>query len=97
MKSYDKAAWHIDGGEDVKDVISRFKQIFEFLDEKKMLTDDGKETYEYCMDSSVSLNSSMVDGSGNAFLEFYYDEIIKQNPKDIKEFLRNAYKKYMEK
>ena len=53
MKSYDKAAWHIDGGEDAAEVILRFKRLFEFLSEKKMLTEDdgyGQATYFFSED-----------------------------------------------
>ena len=95
MKSYDKAAWHIDGGEDAAEVILRFKSLFEFLSEKKLLTEDGIETFEYGMDSSVSLNSTMVTAEGEAFLDSYYDEIIKQNPEALKGNLQNAYDDFM--
>ena len=56
-----------------------------------MLTEDGIETLEYGMDSSVSLNSTMVTAEGEAFLDNYYDEIIKLDPNDLKNNLQNAY------
>jgi len=95
MKSYDKAAWHIDGGEDSKEVVCRFRQVFEFLLEKNMLTEDGKETLEYGMDSSVSLNSTMVTEKGKLFLDNCYDQVIKKNVDKIKDFLSNEYMKFV--
>ena len=95
MKSYDKAAWHIDGGEKETDVIARFKEIFEFLSDKKMLSEEGLETHEFGMDSSVSLNSNMVNAEGEAFLDAYYDIILNQNPKEIRKNLQESYEKYV--
>lgn len=95
MKSYDKATWHIDGGEEVSEVIMRFKSIFEFLSNKEMLTEDGIETFEYGMDSSVSLNSTMVTSEGEAFLDSYYDDIIKLNPDELKKNLQSAYDSFI--
>ena len=49
------------------------------------------------MDSSVSLNSTMVTAEGNAFLDAYYDIVLYQNPKEIKKNLQAAYKLFMDK
>lgn len=91
MKVYDKAAWHIDGGEKASDVVKRLAIVFEFLKDKKMLNDNGLETMEYAMDSSVSLNSSMVNVEGKKFLETHYDGVMKKDPKQIKKNLLDAY------
>lgn len=96
MKSYDKAAWHIDGGEKEADVVARFKEIFVFLADKYMLNDEGIETLEYGMDNSVSLNSNMVNVEGGAFLDRYYDSVLNQNPREITKNLQEAYKKFKE-
>lgn len=96
MKSYDKAAWHIDGGEKESEVIFRFGEIFVFLAEKKMLNDEGMETLEFGMDSSVSLNSNMVNKEGEAFLDAYYDVVLNQNPREITKNLQEAYKKFID-
>ena len=96
MKSYDKAAWHIDGGERETDVIARFKDIFAFLSDKKMLSAEGMETLEFGMDSSVSLNSNMVNAEGETFLDAYYDVILNQNPKEIQKSLQESYEKYVD-
>ena len=95
MNTYGKAVWHIDGGEKEKDVITRFKEVFSFLEEKNMLNDEGLETLEYGMDSSASLNSNMVVAEGEAFLDKYYDVVLGQNPIDIKKNLQAAYDKYV--
>ncbi len=91
MKTYDKASWHIDGGEKTVDVVSRFKVIFKFLKENKLLSEDGEETLEYGMDSSVSLNSTMVTREGKKFLDKYYDLVMKQDPKNLRKNLKDAY------
>ena len=91
MIIYDKAVWHIDGGEQALEVVSRFKDIFEFLRDKKMLSEEGLESLEYCMDDSISLNSTMVNDEGKAFLDAYYDSILNRNPKEIKQNLQEAY------
>lgn len=95
MKSYDKASWHVDGGEKVSDVVSRFKTIFDFLADKKMLTPEGVETLDFGMDSSVSLNSDMVNADGKAFLDRYYDFILNQDPTEIEKNLEETYIKYI--
>lgn len=93
MKIYDKAAWHIDGGENIDDVITRLRKVFLFLDESGMLNEEGKETLEYGMDSSVSLNSNMVTKEGNIFLDACYDHVI--NTKKIEENLLVEYEMFM--
>ena len=93
MKSYDKASWHIDGGENESTVIARFIELFDFLAAKKMLNDEGIETFEYGMDSSASLNSNMVTAEGERFLDTYYDVVLKQ---DLNEFKNNLEKSYIE-
>ena len=40
MKTYDKAAWHIDGGENSTDVIHKFEHVYEFLNRHDKLTED---------------------------------------------------------
>lgn len=97
MKSYDKASWHIDGGEERTEVIVRFKAVFDFLYKKGMLTEDGAETMEYGMDDSVSLNSTMVTMDGEAFMEKFYDSILDSNIDVMKENLESSYRKFISK
>lgn len=94
MKIYDKASWHIDGGEPVADVVARFREVFEFLHEKEMLTEEGLETLEYAMDCSVSLNSTMLSAEGNTFIDYYYDSVIAVEPQTIRTKLIEAHKKF---
>ena len=94
MKIYDKASWHIDGSENISDVIFRFREIFEFLKEKDLLTLDGEETYEFRMDSSVSLNSTMVNEEGQDFLDQYYDIIIGEDIQNMKEKFISMYQNF---
>lgn len=42
MKIYDKVQWHIDGGENRLEVISKFQTIFSFFNEYNFLTAEGK-------------------------------------------------------
>lgn len=76
MKIYDKAAWHIDGGEKKEDVLRRFSIIFSYLAKNNMLTDEGKEILELGIDSSVSLHERMVNESGKTFLDKEYDTLL---------------------
>ena len=94
MKIYDKASWHIDGGEKTSVVVLRFKEVFLFLLERDMLNDEGKETLEYGIDSSVSLNSTMVNIKGKRFLDHFYDDVINLKGKNIKKALESAYEQY---
>ena len=97
MKVYDKAGWHIDGGEEQTEVIARFNAIFEFLRDKKMLNEEGLESLEYCMDSSISLNSGMINKDGKTFLDRYYDEVDSYQPKEIRKKLEELYKGFKNK
>ena len=76
MKIFDKAQWHIDAGEDANEVVSKIRKVFEFLDKKGMLTNEGKEMIDFGIDSSISLNERMLTEKGYNFLEKYYDNII---------------------
>ena len=94
MKIYDKASWHIDGGEKTSVVVLRFEEVFLFLLERDMLNDEGKETLEYGIDSSVSLNSTMVNIKGKRFLDHFYDDVINLKGKNIKKALESEYEQY---
>lgn len=83
MKVYDKAMWHIDGGEDKEEVIAKFKVIFSFLKGKDMLSDEGKEIMEFEIDSSISLHERLLTAEGNKFIEEYYDSIINLKSNEI--------------
>lgn len=89
MKIYDNASWHIDAGEDEEEVVSKFKVFFEYLKNNNMLTEEGHEVYEFCMDSSVTLHERLVTCEGNEFLSEKYDELINYNSDKIRELLNN--------
>ena len=76
VKVFDKASWHIDGGEDPKKVVTRFKDIFICLKKLHLLNDDGLEVLDNAMDDSVSLHQGLVTDEGYDFLTKYYDKSI---------------------
>ena len=92
LKIYDKAQWHIDAGEDGISSVKRIKAVFEFLQEKEMLSDEGKEMVEMGIDSSISLNERMVTEQGNRFLEQCYDDILQIPLRSVKKELKEKYK-----
>jgi len=89
MKIYDKASWHIDGGEYKKEVIDKFRIILRCLKRKEYLTPYGEEILEIVEDESISLNEKMVNDKGKAFLDRYYNEIINLSAEDVREVLKN--------
>ena len=76
MKIFDKAQWHIDAGENKRIVIGKIDLVFQFLEKKELLSEEGKELLELGIDSSISLNEQTVTEVGYAFLDKYYDEVI---------------------
>lgn len=76
VKVFDKASWHIDGGEDPKKVVTRFKDIFICLKKLRLLNDDGLEVLDNGMDDSISLHQGLVTDEGYDFLTNYYDKSI---------------------
>lgn len=91
LKIYDKAQWHIDGGEDVELVIARFKSVFRFLADKDLLSPEGMELLEIGMDSSASLHERMVSDKGNKFLSDVYEEVEDLDYTEIEEMLEKKY------
>ena len=83
MTIYDKAQWHIDGGESREEVLSKFKAVFAFLADTHMLSADGKELWEGGIDSSVSLHEALVKEAGNQFLKQHYDSVINESSDSI--------------
>lgn len=78
IKIIDKVSWQIEGNNPIgkENVIAHFKFIFEWLNEKKLLTKEGKEILDMGIDSSASLNEKMLISFGLKFLELYYDTYI---------------------
>lgn len=96
LKIYDKAQWHIDAGEDSASCIKRIKAVFEFLQEKGMLSDEGKEMIEIGIDSSISLNERMVTAQGKRFLEKCYDDILQVQLRSVKKVLKEKYNEFFD-
>ena len=97
IKIYDKAEWQIDNGVEKQLVIDHFINIFEWLDEKNYLSEDGEEMLDDGIDSSISLNEDMVKKDILDFLDKYYDKIIKESNYDLaieKNLLDKYYNEY---
>ncbi len=92
---YDKAKWHIDGGEDSNIVIARLSEVLTFLDSKGLLTDEGKETQNLGVDSSISIHERMLNSEGNRFMEKCYDNVIGYDPDIIGSELEKEYDKFI--
>lgn len=95
LKIYDKAQWHIDAGEAVSTCITRIKTVFEFLNKKDMLTEEGKEILETGIDSSISLNEKMVTESADCFLTEFYNDILQVSLEKIKDTLEEKYSSWV--
>lgn len=83
LKIYDKAQWHIDGGEDKISVVDKFKIILYFLLDRGLLSSEGKEIVDLGIDSSVSIHEKMLTQEGQKFMDEYYDKVIGKSKKEI--------------
>ncbi len=75
-KVYDKASWHIDGGENLDKVLAHFNFIMSWCCSNKLLSDEGKEIADLGIDQSISFHSRMFTDKGNIFMEKHYDKFI---------------------
>ncbi|MCD8039593.1 MAG: hypothetical protein LUE96_10995 [Lachnospiraceae bacterium] len=91
LKVYDKAQWHIDAGADEATVVEKMKILFEFLNVKGLLLDEGKEILDLGIDDSVSIHERMLTEEGNSFMETKYDDIINTNKEEFNEALEKAF------
>lgn len=82
---YDKAAWHIDAGENKQMALDHFSFIMTWCKENKLLSDEGLELVEMDIDDSISLHSRMFTEKGNAFMQQFYDKFISATEKDVNE------------
>lgn len=83
LKSFDKAEWQIDGGIPEDLVVNHFNLVFAWLDKHKMLSDEGKEEYEFGIDSEALLNEELLTQDGIKFLDECYDEFLALISKDM--------------
>ncbi len=91
MRVFDKAQWHIDAGENAAEVIAKFQNVFSFLDNHNMLSDDGCEILEFGIDSSISLNEQMLSKSGYDYLDKFYDKVINCKSENIMDELEKRF------
>lgn len=94
QKIYDKASWHIDNGCDKSEVIKKFENVLSFLNANSLLSNDGKEIFELGVDSSISINESMLNKIGNEFMTKYYDSVINDTSDTIGEKLSDMFKQF---
>ena len=94
LKVYDKAQWHIDAGTDEAVVVEKMKVLFDFLNDKGFLQDEGKEVLDLGIDDSVSIHERMLTDAGNKFMESKYDTIINTNVEEFLEALEKAFVDY---
>lgn len=92
IKVYDKAQWHLDGGENKREVLNKFANIFKFLLKNNMLNEEGNEIVKDGIDSSVSLNEQVVNEEGKKFLNKYYDDTLNCNSNEIYQCLEKYLK-----
>ena len=91
MIIFDKAQWHIDAGEEPKEVIEKFNVLFAFLDEAGFLVDEGKELLDIGIDSSAVIHERMVTAEGNSFLMHNYDSVINASAETLKGELQKLF------
>lgn len=94
MKIFDKANWHIDAGADSATVTKKFEKVFSFLSSHEMLSEEGREIYDFGIDSSIVLHELMVTDEGNRFLTECYDNVIGSKPEKIVEELEKQFAHY---
>lgn len=88
MQVYDKAVWHIDNGEEEKEVLKRFELIFDFLAEHKMLNEEGKELYGLGPDESWAFYDRILTDAGKQFMEKQYDRLLVLNLENLQQELK---------
>lgn len=94
LKVYDKARWHIDAGADETAVVEKMKVLFDFLNAKGLLKDEGKEVLDLGIDDSVSIHERMLTEEGNKFMESKYDSVINTNMEEFAEALEATFKEF---
>lgn len=78
---YDKANWHLNeqtSQESVANQLSHLRVIMNWLEEKNLLSDEGKEIFELGIDQEFSLTSAMVTPLGEKVLNEAYKEWVEK-------------------
>ena len=94
LKIYDKAHWHIDAGEDSNTVVKKMKILFNFLESKGFLKNEGKEILDLGIDESVSIHERMITDEGKKFMESKYDTVINTNEEEFQKALEKAFEEF---
>lgn len=76
MEVFDKVSWQVDGGVEKSLVIKHFNFIFSWLHEKRLLSAQGEEMYEFGADGSTSISDNDLTDEGSEFMKKYYDTYI---------------------
>jgi hypothetical protein len=98
LKIIDKAEWQIDGGVDETIVVQHFQNIFNWLHNNNMLTDEGEEIFEFGIDEEISIHERLITSVALDFLEKNYDSYISSIDygKDVNcDRLTELYKNYL--
>lgn len=91
IKIYDKAQWHIDAGADRDVVVKKMEVLFDFMNSKGLLKEEGKEIIDIGIDESISIHERMLTEEGNKFMESKYDTVINTNVEEFSEALEKAF------
>lgn len=90
MQIYDKAIWHIDAGENSDEVLEKYRLIFFYLRNHDMLTPDGMELFDGGVDSSMSLNESLLTKEGNDYIKNQFDFLFSCDAARLKDLLSES-------
>ena len=71
---YDKIQWHLNEDHDM--AINRMKTLLSFLNEKGLLSEEGKEILEFGVDESTSVHERMLTDDGKDFMDACYDKAL---------------------
>jgi hypothetical protein len=76
---YDKVRWHFPEGKNCPSLdaaMAHLDAIMRWLNDRDLLSDEGKEALEVGIDADFALTSSMVTKAGNDFLQHAYPKWI---------------------
>lgn len=93
--TYDKVKWHIDSGENEKEVIKRFVKIFVFLAKYDLLSAEGIELIEEGIDDNSYINEDVVNEKGKDFLDQKYDIVYELDNSNLYKLLCQIYEDYL--
>lgn len=79
IKTYDKAKWHFPDGTcpTLGQALAHFKAVINWLDERALLSEYGKQLATFTIGSDFALTSEMLTDEGNEILSVGYDKWLK--------------------